>query len=94
MKPIKNRVDHRIHLENTVISENNKRASRAQVFAFIISLIVILGGLGLIFLGMNVGGLALVLGSLATLVAVFFGGKAKNKKELQQKSEKIPDFSE
>ena len=85
-------VSHRIELESAVITENNKRASRAQIFAFIISLMVIAGGFVLIFLGKDLGGFSLVLGALATLIAVFFGGKAKNRKELKNKSQKISEL--
>ena len=76
---------HRIEIENKVIESGIKNSRLGQIFAFILSLIVILGGFGMIFLGKNIAGMVAVLGALATLSGVFIVGNKSKKDERIQK---------
>jgi uncharacterized membrane protein len=80
-----NQSQHRQNLEKTVIEGDNRRADRGQIFGFIIALIALLGGFGLIAAGKDGFGIASVLGSLATLTGVFVYGSISRKKEREKK---------
>jgi uncharacterized membrane protein len=67
---------------------NSKRADRAQVLAFILSMTVILGGIFLIAIGKDTAGLGSIITSVVALVSVFIVSRFKSPKK--QKSE-IPD---
>lgn len=77
---------HRESLEAQVVAGNIKSQARGTLYAFIICLITILGGFGLIYLGRNVGGLVAILSSLAGLAGVFIYGKYQQRKEREEKS--------
>lgn len=72
--------DHRIKTESTVLNGAIKRTARAQWLAFFLALTAICGGIGLLFLGKNITGLAVLIGSAATLIGVFIYGKKLNTK--------------
>ena len=76
---------HRRALESRVIAENCVTERRGQVFAFTLTLVVILGGVWLIYHGRDVGGLTAILGALAGLVGVFVYGRRKDAEERRQK---------
>ena len=78
---------HRMGIEKTVIASNIINERRGQLFAFIICMTVIVGGFVAIYFEKNVLGISSVLGSLAVLAAVFFGGKSRSKKELQKRAQ-------
>lgn len=77
--------DHRRNLESKVVTANVKNERLGQIFAFVLSLIVIGCGGGLIYFGKNVAGLAAILTPLAALTGIFFGGKRKSRKDLEKK---------
>lgn len=81
---------HRMELEKAVVYTGAGNTRRGQAFAFILSLIVIIGGFGLILLDKNIFGITAILGSLATLVGVFIYGNKSKKKERIQKSRDNP----
>jgi predicted Na+-dependent transporter len=68
-----------------VIFGDDKRATKAQVFSFIISMTAIAGGVALILLDKDVMGLTAIIGALASLVGAFFGGLFSRKKERENK---------
>lgn len=69
-----------------VISGNLRSQSRGSVFAFIIALVAIIGGMFLIYSGKDASGLATVITSLAGLAGVFVYSKLQQTKERVEKS--------
>lgn len=76
---------HRRKLETMALEANIPSERRGSVFSFVLSLIVIIGGFWLIASGKDVLGLVAVLGSLASLVAVFVYGRYAQSKERSEK---------
>lgn len=77
--------EHRMVIEKTVITGAVQRTHQGQIFAFLLGVIAICGGLGLLFLGKSIIGLSVLIGAVASLIGVFIYGKESNKKE--QKNE-------
>jgi uncharacterized membrane protein len=80
---------HREGLEKSVIDANIASQKRGSIFAFILCLLVILGGFYLIAHGKDGWGFAAILGALASLAGVFIYGKKKEEKELEEKSDAL-----
>lgn len=68
---------HRRNLERTVVKGQLLAQSRGQVFALVIALVVISGGLALLFTNRQTGGLVAILAPLATLAGVFIYNQRK-----------------
>lgn len=62
---------HRRTLEKSALRGQLRAQSRGQFFAFSLALIIVVGGIVLLFQGKNVGGLVAILAPLATLASVF-----------------------
>lgn len=77
---------HRENLETKVIEADIAKQTRGSIFGFIISLVVIIGGFVLLEQGKKVEGLAAIIASLTSLVAVFVYGRYEQKKERKEKS--------
>ena len=77
---------HREYLETRVIDGNVANQTRGSYFAFILSLVAIVGGFVLIEQGKDAEGLAAIITSVAALVGVFFYSKYEQKKERIEKS--------
>ena len=77
--------DHRMGLENKVVTSNVGNEKRGQWFAFILGLIVIGSCTTCILLDKSVLGLVQIIGSLATLLTLFLAGKRKSTKQLEKK---------
>ncbi|OQX29090.1 MAG: hypothetical protein B0D92_05565 [Spirochaeta sp. LUC14_002_19_P3] len=78
-------IDHRITLEKDVVNSNIKNERLGQIFAFIICMSVIIGGVYLVSIDKDTAGISAVLGSLVGLVSLFFARKRHNRKELNSK---------
>ena len=78
---------HRQELEKTVVESNLRHDRRGQTLGFILSLVGIMGSLGLIALGLPTEGLTVFFANLATLVGLFVYGKYQQRRELGQKAE-------
>jgi hypothetical protein len=74
--------EHRMIIEKNVITGAVRRTYRGQVFAFLLGLIAICGGLGLLFLGKSIIGLSVLIGAVASLIGIFIYGKESNKKHI------------
>ncbi len=81
---------HRMQLEKATINSGISNSKRGQVFAFILSLSVIIGGFVLVFMDKNVIGISAILGALATLVGIFIYGNKSKKDERLKKSKENP----
>lgn len=76
---------HRQAIERDRIKATNKTEHWGQVFAFILAMSTILGGVYLISIGKDGTGLAAILTALGSLVGVFLYGKYTQTRELKQK---------
>jgi len=77
--------NHRMHLEKTTIEGDNKRANRGQIISAIITLACIGVGSWLTYIGKNIVGLSMIVGSIGTLLTAFYGGAIIRKIERTQK---------
>ena len=78
---------HRQELERTVIESNIASEKRGSYQAFVLALIVILGGIALIYTG-HVGiGATLVISDIVALAGTYLYGKRRQRKELTEKRE-------
>ncbi|MGL4986277.1 MAG: DUF2335 domain-containing protein [Treponemataceae bacterium] len=89
---LKKQSEHRMDLEDKVISAGLKSSFIGQILSFILAFSAIVGGVILVLFNKDAIGFASIIGSLATLVSVFIYGKKSNKKELSQKAQQNPDF--
>jgi uncharacterized membrane protein len=78
--------EHRESLESKVVDANLASQKNGSLRAFILALIVILGGIYLMATGKDGWGFAAIIGSLASLVAIFAIGKVEQKKEREAKA--------
>lgn len=76
---------HRKELEKKVIEGDDKRASRGQVFGFIIALVVITAGFVLMFTGKETLGISSIVTALSSLVLVFITGSLTRSRERKRK---------
>ena len=77
---------HRESLEAKVVAGNVSSQARGSHYALIICLVTIIGGFVLIGMGKSIYGISAVIGSLATLAAVFVVAKRDQRKERVEKS--------
>lgn len=84
---------HRQALEASVVSGNVKAQSRGQWFGFILGLVGIGGGIGLIAFDKSTQGLVAVVGSIAGLATVFVLGKVEQMKERARKRQELREAS-
>jgi len=85
---VENQMRHRISLEKMVIESDVRRSDRGLILGFVLSLVIILGGFGLVLSGRDVMGIAAILTAMATLIGVFIYTRESRKKELESKSGK------
>jgi uncharacterized membrane protein len=78
--------NHRMELEKTTVQNDNKRANRGQIISAIMAFYCITTGGVLTFLGHNVVGLSLIIGSIGTLLTAFYGGAILRKIERIEKN--------
>ena len=77
---------HREKLEAQVVSGNISSQRLGSFYAFILSLVAILGGIWLIHDGKSVTGLTTIIADLATLAGVFVVSRNKQAKERTDKA--------
>ena len=80
-----------MHIERTVVEGNAKREERGMLYAFILSALVICSGGGLLYLGKDWTGFALIVSVVASPAGAFMYGKSKQRDELDKKIEAFPD---
>ncbi len=80
---------HRQGLETAVVRGNIAAEERGQIFAFILGLVVVVGGITLIAFGKPVSGLTSIITAFVTLAGVFIYGRWQQKRERQNKREEL-----
>ena len=80
---------HRHELESTVVTANAAAQARGQLFAFLLALVAIIGGVFLIATGKDTAGLAAILTALGALVTVFIVGRVQATSERRSKRKEM-----
>ena len=81
--------DHRRTTESNVVDSGIRLASRGQIFAFVIGMTALLGGIGLMASDKSITGVATSLSALATLVGVFVWSERQKSRELNEKANRL-----
>ncbi len=77
--------EHRRSLEKVVVNKDIGRATRGQIFAFLIAMTIIIGGFFMIWQGKSLEGMTSIIGAIATLAGVFVFGKVNKNKNLKNR---------
>ena len=93
MSMAESQLRHRQSLESAVVQGNIRAEARGQVFAFILGVIAILGGIVLIASGKDVQGLAAIIGAFVTLAGVFVYGRWQQQRERERKRQEVHEAS-
>jgi len=78
--------EHRQKLEAIAVKGGSTRASLGAAFGFLLGMTAVMGGIYLAAGGQELGGYSMVLGTVATLAAVFVYGRKSAQAELAEKS--------
>lgn len=76
--------DDRVSLTRTELTNKTDEVKRGQNFAFVISLLIILGGFTMIHLGHDIGGIASLLVGAASVAGIFVTQMRKKETFLEQ----------
>ena len=85
VKMAENQAQHRHGLESSVILERSRSERLGQRFGFIIALVALVGSFALIAVGKDAIGITGVLGTIASLGAIFVYGRYSQRKENEEK---------
>jgi uncharacterized membrane protein len=85
---------HRQHLETITVEGNIRSQFRGQWMAFIIALIMLLGGFALIYLNKNILGTIFVGGDIVAVIGVFVYGKRDQRQQLRAKADTVKSHRE
>jgi uncharacterized membrane protein len=81
---------HRQALERLIIESNCKAQSRGQLFAFILALVVLGGGVYLLAKGKSIEGFSAIILALASLTGALIYGQSQQEKERKDKERNLP----
>lgn len=84
-----NQLEHRTTIEKRIVEAKIRQEKFGMICGFVLALLVILGGIFLIYSNKDASGLGMIIGSLATLVGAFLYTEQKNRKEIQDKKEEL-----
>jgi len=84
---------HREKLEAQVVAGNLESQRRGSLYAFLLALVAIVGGIFLIHEGKSASGLATVISALAGLVSIFFYSQHRQSKERAEKADALAERS-
>ena len=87
-------MQHRQSLESAVVNGNVVAQRRGQSMGFILGLITILGGIGLIAFDKDAQGLAAIITAFVGLAGVFVYGRIEQRRERAQKREELSNAAE
>ena len=87
-------IRHRQTLESAVVNGNVAAQYRGQVMSFILGLVAILGGIGLIAYDKDAQGLAAIITAFVALAGVFVYGRVEQRRERERKREEMRQAAE
>lgn len=87
-------LEHRQYLEKKNIDTQSRNSTLGVIFAFVLGMTAILGGIYISLCGYSMSGWGTVFIGLAALVGVFVYGKESNKKELLEKQKLINQMNQ
>jgi len=85
MKMAEKQSDHRMKLEDKVITAQIRQSSTGQILAFIIGIAALAGSVYCIVSGYEIGGAVLGAGGITGLVTAFIKGKSSQDRDLKDK---------
>lgn len=85
---------HRQHLESITIEGNVRSQTRGQWMAFILALVILLGGFLLIYLNKDILGTVFIGSDIAATVGIFIYGKRDQRHQLRRKAEAVRPHGE
>ena len=85
---------HRQELEGAVVHGNVSAERPGQNYAFILGLIALTGGIGLIAFNKSAEGLAAIITAFASLAGVFIYGRWQQQREREQKRKEAREAAE
>lgn len=86
LKMAENQSLHRQTLEKSVVYSGVQDSKRGQYFAFLLALVIIIGGFYLIAIDKDVVGVVAIVGSVGTLVTIFLYGRKSERDEREKKN--------
>ena len=85
---------HRQSLESAVVNGNITAQRRGQGMGFILGLVAILGGIGLIAFDKDASGLSAIITAFVALAGVFIYGRVEQRRERERKREELRQAAE
>ena len=82
---------HRQSLESSVVNGNVIAQKRGQVFAFVLGVIAIVGGIGLIAFDKSTQGLVAIITAFVTLAGVFIYGRMEQERERERRRRELDE---
>lgn len=80
---------HRQHLETITIEGNVRSQTRGQWMAFILALVILLGGFLLIYLNKDILGTVFIGSDIAATIGIFIYGKRDQRQQLRRKADAV-----
>lgn len=71
--------EHRHYIEKRLVDAQASQLKLGSIFAFVLGMTTVVGGLVLLYLGKDVGGLGSLIAGLAAIVAAFIAGARRSK---------------
>lgn len=84
-----NQARHRHGLESAVVHGNLRAETLGQLFAFVLGLVAIIGGIWLIASGKDVLGLSAIITAFAALAGTFIYGRRQQQRERERKRQEM-----
>ena len=82
---------HRHSLEAAVVNGNVAAEKRGQIFAFLLGLVAIIGGIVLIAFNKNAEGLTSIITAFTALAGIFVYGRWQQRQEREQKRREMKE---
>ncbi len=83
--------EHRMTLEKTVVGSQQKQSNRGQLFAFILTILLISCGFFLSYTGHTAAGVTIFSTTIIGVAATFIANQVKQVSELRRKKKLVPE---
>ena len=91
---VESQLQHRQGLESAVVNGNLSAQSRSQIFAFLLGVLAIGGGIGLIAFDKPTSGLTAIIAAFVALAGTFIYGRYEQKQERERKRQELKEAAE